>query len=148
MAVHAAVADHEPGGEPETNRRDVHCGGEDRPARPHAARHRRHDENVSVLRRGRVAHPLAALRRLTRSEAGMSLVELAVSAGVTSIVSGIIVSGMLRLSSTHTTMSNRTDLHAGVRGATELMQHEISQAGRLGLPGPTSLAAPVVVPGQ
>lgn len=89
-------------------------------------------------------------RRLTgaRSAAGFSLAELTVSAAVTSVVSVIMVSGMMRLSDTHTTIHNRSDLHAGVRGATELLQHEVSQAGRLSLPGPVTLNTPVNAAGS
>jgi len=54
---------------------------------------------------------------------------------------------MLRLTDTHSTIANRSDMHAGVRGATELVQHEVSQAGRLVLPGPVSLSAAVAIPG-
>jgi hypothetical protein len=74
-----------------------------------------------------------------RSAAGFSLAELTVSAAVTSVVSVIMVSGMMALTNTHTTISNRTELHAGVRGATELLQHEVSQAGRIQLTAPATL---------
>jgi len=75
------------------------------------------------------------------------LAELVVSAAVTSVVSVIMVSGMLRLNDSHTTISNRTDLHAGVRGATELLQHEVSQAGRIVLPAPVTLSGAIAAAG-
>jgi hypothetical protein len=85
---------------------------------------------------------------LTRAESaeGFSLAELVISAAVTSIVSAIMVNGMLRLNDTHSTISNRTDLHAGVRGATELLQHEVSQAGRIVLPAAVTMAATAAGP--
>jgi len=82
----------------------------------------------------------AALRGLG-CETGSSLAEFVISAGVTSLVSGIVVSGMLRLGDTENAIGNRTEMHAGIRGATELVQHEVSQAGRITLPGSVTLPA-------
>jgi hypothetical protein len=82
-----------------------------------------------------------------RSERGSSLAELVISAGVTSVVSGVMVGGMMNLSTTHSAIANRTELHAGVRGAIELLQHEVSQAGRIQLPAPVTLASAVATTG-
>src|ERR1700736_4521567 len=59
-----------------------------------------------------------------------------------------MVSGMLRLTDTHGAIANRTELHSGVRGAVELLQHEVSQAGRIDLPGPVSLSAAIPTTGS
>jgi hypothetical protein len=91
---------------------------------------------------------MARVRSRTSCETGSSLAELVISLGVTSVVAGIMVSGMLRLSDTHGAIANRTELHAGVRGAIELLQHEVSQAGRIQLPGSVTLPAAVVTTGS
>jgi hypothetical protein len=43
------------------------------------------------------------------------------------------------------TIWNRTEMHSGVRGATELLQQEVGQAGRVTLPAAVSLAGAGVV---
>lgn len=52
-------------------------------------------------------------------------------------VTGIVMSGMTDMMNTQSRVANRTEMHAGVRSATELLQQEIGQAGRvsLGTPG-------------
>ena len=42
------------------------------------------------------------------------------------------------------TIWNRTEMHSGVRGATELLQQEVGQAGRITLPAPVTLNTTVV----
>src|SRR5260370_21519493 len=91
---------------------------------------------------------MARVRTGTSCESGSSLAELVISLGVTSVVAGIMVSGMLRLSDTHGAIANRTELHAGVRGAIELLQHEVSQAGRIQLPRSATLPAACVTTGS
>jgi hypothetical protein len=49
-------------------------------------------------------------------------------------VAGVVMSGLLQTTKTETTVQNRTEMHASVRSATELMQQEIGQAGRVSLP--------------
>jgi Tfp pilus assembly protein PilW len=49
-------------------------------------------------------------------------------------VTGVVMSGLLQTTKTETTVQNRTEMHASVRSATELMQQEIGQAGRVSLP--------------
>ena len=41
-------------------------------------------------------------------------------------------------------MTNRSDMHSGVRNATALLQQEVGQAGRVSLPGPVSLTGTTV----
>src|SRR5262249_14964010 len=45
------------------------------------------------------------------------------------------------------TIWNRTEMHAGVRSATELLQQEVGQAGRVAVPSSIQLADAVLVPG-
>lgn len=73
-----------------------------------------------------------------RRSAGFSLIELTVSSAVLIAVSAIVVGGVRQMSFTQNTIQNRTEMHASVRSATELMQQEIGQAGRITLASGTS----------
>jgi hypothetical protein len=79
-----------------------------------------------------------------RSEAGFSLVEALVATGIMLAVSSIVTSAMLQMTKHQQTIFNRTDMHSGVRGATELLQQEVGQAGRIALPAPVTLAAAII----
>jgi len=68
-----------------------------------------------------------------KRSAGFSLIELTVSSAVLIAVSAIVVGGVRQMSFTQNTVQNRTEMHASVRSATELMQQEIGQAGRIAL---------------
>ena len=67
-----------------------------------------------------------------RSQKGFSLLEMLVSLAILMIVSGTVIAGMIRMTWSQSTIMNRTQVHSSVRNATELMQQEIGQAGRLG----------------
>ena len=64
-------------------------------------------------------------------EKGFSLLEMLVSLAILVIVSGTVIMGMIRMTWSQNTVMNRTQAHSSVRNATELMQQEIGQAGRL-----------------
>ncbi|MCC7417102.1 MAG: type II secretion system protein [Acidobacteria bacterium] len=66
---------------------------------------------------------------------GFSLIELLISVTILLIVTSVATSALLQLTNSQRTISNRTQLHAGVRSATELLQQEVGQAGRVALPG-------------
>jgi type II secretory pathway pseudopilin PulG len=66
--------------------------------------------------------------------AGFSLLEMMISMAVLMGVAAIVMSGLLQTTKTETTVQNRTEMHASVRSATELLQQEIGQAGRVSLP--------------
>jgi type II secretory pathway pseudopilin PulG len=66
--------------------------------------------------------------------AGFSLLEMMISMAVLMGVAGVVMSGLLQTTKTETTVQNRTEMHASVRSATELLQQEIGQAGRVSLP--------------
>jgi hypothetical protein len=51
-------------------------------------------------------------------------------------ISAIVMSGMVQMMKTQGTIANRTELHTSVRAATELLQQEIGQAGKISLPPP------------
>ena len=66
-------------------------------------------------------------------------------------VSGIVMSGMVQMMKTQGTIANRTEMHTSVRSATELLQQEIGQAGKISLPTPPAgvvwaMLTPVAVP--
>jgi type II secretory pathway pseudopilin PulG len=79
-----------------------------------------------------------------RSEAGFSLVEVLVATGLLLAVSSIVTTALLQMTNHQQTIWNRTEMHSGVRGATELLQQEVGQAGRATLPAPVTLTAPIV----
>ena len=60
-------------------------------------------------------------------------------------VSGIIMTIMFRMAMAQGSIANRTEMHASVRSATEVMQQEIGQAGRVALP--PALSSPYTLNG-
>lgn len=86
------------------------------------------------------APPTAPPRRST-SQAGFSMIELLVSMAIMMIVSGTVMEGVFRLTKQGQTISNRSQMHAGVRNATELLQQEVGQAGRVGFPNRLQLVS-------
>src|SRR5438045_6393243 len=68
----------------------------------------------------------------TNRQKGFSLLELMVSVAILVIVAGTVMMGMIRMTWSESTIMNRTQMHSSVRNATELMQQDIGQAGRLG----------------
>jgi hypothetical protein len=76
------------------------------------------------------------------------VLELTVSLAVLLGVSGIVMSGLMQMTLTQGTVSNRTEMHGSVRSATEVLQQEIGQAGRVELPAPVTLAAAVTATGS
>jgi prepilin-type N-terminal cleavage/methylation domain-containing protein len=76
-----------------------------------------------------------------QSQAGFSLIELVIATGVLLVVSSIVTSALLQMTDSQKTVWNRTEMHSGIRGATELLQQEVGQAGRVTLPGPVWVAS-------
>lgn len=68
-------------------------------------------------------------------EAGFTLIELMITTLLLALVTGVVTQGMLSLNRVNDLVANRTEMHAGVRNATELLQQEVGQAGRVALPG-------------
>ena len=79
----------------------------------------------------------------TDSESGFSLVELLIATGLLLVVSSIVTGALMQMTQSQTTIWNRTEMHSGIRGATELLQQEVGQAGRAALSATVSLNAPV-----
>jgi type II secretory pathway pseudopilin PulG len=76
-----------------------------------------------------------------RGERGLSLIEMMISMTVLMVVCATVMKGVLGLTDVSQMVTNRTDMHNGVRNATELLTQEVGQAGRIALPAPVTLAA-------
>ncbi len=72
-------------------------------------------------------------------EGGFTMIELLVSTAVLLVVSGIVVGSTMDMTRLGQKMTNRSDMHSGVRNATALLQQEVGQAGRVSLPAPVTL---------
>lgn len=79
-----------------------------------------------------------------RSESGFSLLELLVATGLLLIISSIVTTALMQMTTSQKTIWNRTEMHSGIRGATELLQQEVGQAGRISFPNTVTLTAAVV----
>jgi prepilin-type N-terminal cleavage/methylation domain-containing protein len=79
-------------------------------------------------------------RQTVAGDGGFTMIELLVSMAVILIVSGIIVGSTIDMTRLGQKMTNRSDMHSGVRNATALLQQEVGQAGRVSLPGLVTLA--------
>jgi prepilin-type N-terminal cleavage/methylation domain-containing protein len=77
-------------------------------------------------------------------QSGYSLVEMTVAIAVLLIVSNSVFSGVLTLTDVTRAVHNRSEMHSGVRNATELLQQEVGQAGRVSLPGTVVLSGAIV----
>lgn len=74
------------------------------------------------------------------------MIELMVAMAIMMIVSGIVMTALGQLRNSQKTITNRTAMHSGVRGATQLLQQEIGQAGLIKLPSTPTLSTAVTVP--
>ena len=81
---------------------------------------------------------------MRKTESGYTLIELMISVAILMIVSSTALDGVFRLTKVNQTVSNRTQMHSGVRNATELLQQEVGQAGRVALPNTVRLGGAVV----
>jgi prepilin-type N-terminal cleavage/methylation domain-containing protein len=91
-----------------------------------------------------MSRPLAVRpSRSTSPESGFSLPELLIAVTILLIISSTVTSALLQMTNAQQTINNRTQLHAGVRSATELLQQEVGQAGLIALPTPVTLTAAV-----
>lgn len=83
-----------------------------------------------------------------KRQKGFTLIETLAALAIFLMVSSIVMSGMVQMMKTQGTVANRTEMHTSVRSATELLQQEIGQAGRISLPAavtPVTMAGPVNV---
>jgi prepilin-type N-terminal cleavage/methylation domain-containing protein len=72
--------------------------------------------------------------RTSARDAGFSLPELLIAMTIMLLISGAAVSALLKMTNTQAMVWNRTQMHSGIRGATEVLQQEVGQAGRIALP--------------
>jgi prepilin-type N-terminal cleavage/methylation domain-containing protein len=79
--------------------------------------------------------------RTSTSQAGFSLPELLIAMTIMLLISGAAVSALLKMTATQSTIWNRTQMHSGIRGATEVLQQEVGQAGRVTLPAAVTLTS-------
>ncbi len=86
--------------------------------------------------------------RPASNDAGFSLVEVLISLVLMALVIGTALAGLDDTARLHRVVGNRTEMHSAVRGATELMQQEIGQAGHIALPQPIALTAAIAGPGS
>jgi prepilin-type N-terminal cleavage/methylation domain-containing protein len=90
-----------------------------------------------------------ATRTCSRSssrEGGFTLIELIIAMGVMLVVSGLMLQGMSDMSRMNRDQANRSEMHAGIRNATALLQQEVGQAGRLAFPAPV-ITTGAIAPG-
>jgi len=84
-----------------------------------------------------------------RSDAGFSFIELLISMGIVLLIVGAVTDGLLQTTTTTRMTWNRTEMHSGVRGVTELLQQEVGQAGFVSVPAgpPITLGTAVAAAG-
>ncbi|MFN7916393.1 MAG: hypothetical protein U0Q55_13720 [Vicinamibacterales bacterium] len=91
---------------------------------------------VSLLRA-----PSPMSRRRWSAEAGFSMPEVVVATMLTIMISGAATQALMHMTKAQKSIWNRAEMHAGVRGATELLQQEVGQAGRVSLPAAVATTA-------
>lgn len=94
-----------------------------------------------------VALVSAPLRPTLSSHEGFTLIEVMVAMVILTIVTGVVLQGTISMTQLSDVVANRSEMHAGVRNATALLQQEVGQAGRVSLPAPVTLGAAVAGPG-
>ena len=81
---------------------------------------------------------------LKTQDDGFSLLEMMVAIIILLAVAGIVMTAMMQMTATQGSIGNRTEMHGSVRSATEVLQQEIGQAGRLpALPSLVTLSTAV-----
>lgn len=83
--------------------------------------------------------------RLAAGQQGFTLIELIVAMGVMLVVSGLMLRGLNDMSRLNGDQANRSEMHAGIRNATALLQQEVGQAGRLAFPAAVTTTGAVAV---
>jgi prepilin-type N-terminal cleavage/methylation domain-containing protein len=81
-------------------------------------------------------------------ERGFTLGEMMIAMALMLIICGAITGALIQMTNTQRTIFNRTEMHSGIRGATELLQQEVGQAGRIALPAVVTLTGPIGIGSQ
>jgi len=66
-----------------------------------------------------------------KAQHGFSLIELMITLGILLTVSAIVLSMTYEMTMKQASVANRSDMHSSVRSVTQILQQEISQAGRI-----------------
>ncbi|HEY2545991.1 MAG TPA: prepilin-type N-terminal cleavage/methylation domain-containing protein [Candidatus Acidoferrum sp.] len=82
-----------------------------------------------------------------KKQYGFTLLETMISTVIFLVIASIVMSGMIQLLRAQGTIANRTEMHTSVRSATELLQQEIGQAGRISLPNTGAVGTGVTMTG-
>jgi prepilin-type N-terminal cleavage/methylation domain-containing protein len=85
--------------------------------------------------------------RRASAERGFTLLETMVALVVLLVVMGTVMSAMIGFSRTQSMVWNRSNMHGAVRSATELLQQEVGQAGRVSLPSGIQMTTDVAAAG-
>jgi type II secretory pathway pseudopilin PulG len=71
-----------------------------------------------------------------------------ISMSIMLLIAGAATTALMKMTSAQATIWNRTQMHSGIRGATEVLQQEVGQAGRLALPGSTMVTLTAAITGH
>jgi type II secretory pathway pseudopilin PulG len=91
--------------------------------------------------------PEQARGRIDVDERGFTVLELVIAVAIMMVISGLMLQGVVDMTRANQDQSNRSEMHAGIRNATALLQQEVGQAGRLSFPTPVTLGTAVGAPG-
>jgi prepilin-type N-terminal cleavage/methylation domain-containing protein len=72
-------------------------------------------------------------------QCGFSMLEMLITLVILLGITGIVMYAMMQMTATQGSVGNRTAMHSSVRSATELIQQEIGQAGKIALRLPTAV---------
>lgn len=73
------------------------------------------------------------IQRRACAERGVSLIELLIALAIFLAISSIVMRAMVGMTFSQGTIANRAEMHSNIRSATEVIQQEVSQAGRIAL---------------
>ncbi|MBI4480450.1 MAG: prepilin-type N-terminal cleavage/methylation domain-containing protein [Acidobacteria bacterium] len=79
-------------------------------------------------------YPLKAAGSARKEQQGFSLIELMITLAILLSVSAIVLSMTYDMTVRQASVANRSDMHSSVRSVTQMLQQEISQAGRIAWP--------------
>ena len=80
-----------------------------------------------------------------RSDEGFSLTEALIAVAMLLVLFSSAIPALQQTTKVSRVVGDTSAMHGSVRGATELLQQEIGQAGRVSLPGPVTLAGAIAI---
>ena len=80
-----------------------------------------------------------------QSDQGFSLTEALIAVAMLLVLFSSAIPALQQTTKVSRVVGDTSAMHGSVRGATELLQQEIGQAGRVSLPGPVTLAGTVAI---